>query len=139
MVKILQSRFCLRTLFNDAHDYNNRCLCCQQLCKIGRKDIMPLTLIVVVNIFVVQGIDFTYPFLNSFGNEYILLCVDCVFKWGSNSQINKQVCGHHTSSKGECFCLRIGYLEQSLVINGFILMTGPLMYYSKGIPSFSTL
>jgi len=49
--------------------------------KIGRKDMMPLTSIIVVDIFDVWGLDFIGPFLNSFRNEYILLCVDYVSKW----------------------------------------------------------
>jgi len=42
---------------------------------------MPLNPIIVVDIFDVWGIDFMGPFSNSFGNEYILLCVDYVSKW----------------------------------------------------------
>lgn len=42
---------------------------------------MPLTPIIVVDLFDVWGIDFMGPFPNSFGNEYILLCVDYVSKW----------------------------------------------------------
>jgi len=39
--------------------------------------ILPIP-IIVVDIYV--GIDFTGPFPNSFGNEYILLCVNYVSK-----------------------------------------------------------
>jgi len=49
--------------------------------KIGKKDMMPLTPIIVVVIFDVWGIDFMGSFSNSFGNEYILMCVDYVSKW----------------------------------------------------------
>jgi len=42
---------------------------------------MSLTPIIIVDIFNVWGIDFIGPFPNSFGNEYILLCVDYVSKW----------------------------------------------------------
>jgi len=41
---------------------------------------MPLTPIIVVDIFDVWGIDVMGPFLNSFGNEYFL-CMDYVLKW----------------------------------------------------------
>ena len=41
----------------------------------------PLTRIIVMDMFDVWGIDFISPFLNSFGNKYILLCVDYVSKW----------------------------------------------------------
>ena len=37
---------------------------------------MPLTTIIVVNIFDVWGIAFMRAFPNSFGNAYILVCVD---------------------------------------------------------------
>jgi hypothetical protein len=42
---------------------------------------MPLTNILVSEIFDVSGIDFMGPFPSSFGNLYILLAVDYVFKW----------------------------------------------------------
>ena len=42
---------------------------------------MPLTPILIVEIFDVWGIDFMGPFLPSFGFEYILVAVDYVSKW----------------------------------------------------------
>jgi len=42
---------------------------------------MPLTNILVSEIFYVWGIDFMGPFPSSFGNLYILLVVDYVSKW----------------------------------------------------------
>jgi hypothetical protein len=42
---------------------------------------MPLTNILLSEIFYVCGIDFMGPFLFSFGNLYILLVVDYVSKW----------------------------------------------------------
>ena len=42
---------------------------------------MPLQGILVVRIFYVWGIDFLGPFPTSFGNLYILLVLDYVFKW----------------------------------------------------------
>ena len=42
---------------------------------------MPLTPILIVEIFDVWGIDFMGPFPNSFGNLYILVAVDYVSKW----------------------------------------------------------
>jgi len=42
---------------------------------------MPLNPIIIVQIIEVWDIDFMGPFLSSFGNEYILLAVDCVSKW----------------------------------------------------------
>lgn len=49
--------------------------------KIGRKDMTPLTPVIVVDIFDIWGIDFMGLFPNLFGNEYILLCMDHVSKW----------------------------------------------------------
>ena len=48
---------------------------------ISRRNQMPLQGILVVQIFDVWGIDFMGPFPSSFGNIYILLVVDYVFKW----------------------------------------------------------
>jgi transposase InsO family protein len=42
---------------------------------------MPLNPILIVEIFDVWGIDFMRPFLNSYGNLYILVAVDYVSKW----------------------------------------------------------
>ena len=42
---------------------------------------MPLSGILEVEIFDVWGIDFMGPFPSSFGNQYILVCVDYVSKW----------------------------------------------------------
>jgi len=42
---------------------------------------MPLTLIIMVEIFDVWGIGFMGPFSSSFGNEYISLAVYYISKW----------------------------------------------------------
>jgi len=42
---------------------------------------MPLNSILEVKIFYVWDIDFMRPFLNSFGNQFILVAVDYVSKW----------------------------------------------------------
>ena len=49
--------------------------------KISRKNDMPYQVILVVQTFDVWGIDFMGPFLQSFGNIYILLAMDYVSKW----------------------------------------------------------
>jgi len=54
---------------------------CQQLGRTSRQDMVPLSPIIVVEIFNVWGIDLMGPFPSSFGNEYILLAVDYVSKW----------------------------------------------------------
>ncbi|XP_070039151.1 uncharacterized protein [Nicotiana tomentosiformis] len=42
---------------------------------------MPMTTIQEVEVFDVWGIDFMGPFVSSYGNKYILVAVDYVFKW----------------------------------------------------------
>ena len=48
---------------------------------MSARDMMPLTPILIVEIFDVWGIDFMGPYLPSFGFEYILVAVDYVSKW----------------------------------------------------------
>ena len=48
---------------------------------IGRRNEMPLQGILVVEIFYFWGINFMGPSPSSFGNLYILLVVDYVYKW----------------------------------------------------------
>ena len=48
---------------------------------ISRINEMPLQGILVLQIFYVWGIYFMGPFPSSFGNLYIVLAVDYVFKW----------------------------------------------------------
>ena len=54
---------------------------CQKTGNITHKNNLPLTNILVSEIFDVWGIDFMGPFPFSFGNLYILLVVDYVSKW----------------------------------------------------------
>ncbi|XP_073106151.1 transposon Ty3-I Gag-Pol polyprotein isoform X1 [Elaeis guineensis] len=79
--KVLQSGFYWPTLFKDAHEFGRSCMRCQQTGNLSKKDMMPLTPILVVEIFDVWGIDFMGPFPASFGFEYILVAVDYVSKW----------------------------------------------------------
>ena len=80
-LKILQSGFYWPTLFKDAYSYCLTCDRCQRLGGIGKKDEMPLTSNLVVELFDVWGIDFMGPFPTSFGYNYILVAVDYVSKW----------------------------------------------------------
>ncbi|KAH9792667.1 hypothetical protein KPL71_004223 [Citrus sinensis] len=48
---------------------------------LGPRNQMPQSLILIVEIFYVWGIDFMGPFPSSFGNLYIVLTVDYVSKW----------------------------------------------------------
>ena len=79
--KVLQSGFYWPTLFQDARQFVLTCDRCQRTGNIGRRNEMPLNGILEVEIFDVWGIDFMGPFPSSFGNQYILVCVDYVSKW----------------------------------------------------------
>ncbi|XP_057808647.1 uncharacterized protein LOC131023122 [Salvia miltiorrhiza] len=80
--KVLQSSLFWPSLFKDAHNFYLACDRCQRVENIGRKNEMPLTSILIVEIFDVWGIDFMSPFPMSYGFEYILLAVDYVSKFG---------------------------------------------------------
>ena len=41
----------------------------------------PLTLVIIVDIFDVSGMDFVRAFPNSFRYEYILVCMNYMSKW----------------------------------------------------------
>ena len=79
--KILQSGFYWPTVFKDCTKWAKLCDRCQKIGNISSGNEMPLRGILVVQIFYVWGIDFMGPFLQSFGNLYILLVVDYVSKW----------------------------------------------------------
>ncbi|CAN6465456.1 unnamed protein product [Victoria cruziana] len=79
--KVLQSRFFWPTLYKDAYMFCKHCLRCQQMGSISRRDSMPMTPILVVDVFDVWGIDFMGPFPLSLGHLYILVVVDYISKW----------------------------------------------------------
>ncbi|XP_058222963.1 uncharacterized protein LOC131332682 [Rhododendron vialii] len=79
--KILQCGFYWPTLHKDAYAFCRTCEQCQKLGVVTRRNMMPLTNILVVEVFDCWGIDFMGPFLNSYGFLYILLAVDYVSKW----------------------------------------------------------
>ena len=79
--KILQCGFYWPSIFRDCHAYCSACERCQKLGSIGKRNMMPLNPILIVEVFDVWGIDFMGPFPNSFGNLYILVAVDYVSKW----------------------------------------------------------
>ncbi|XP_070034461.1 uncharacterized protein [Nicotiana tomentosiformis] len=58
-----------------------RCDECQWTGGISKKNEMPLTTILEIDIFDVWGIDFMGTFVTSCGNTYILVAVDYVSKW----------------------------------------------------------
>ncbi|WJZ98605.1 hypothetical protein VitviT2T_017117 [Vitis vinifera] len=80
-MKVIQSGFWWPSLFKDAHSICKGCDRCQRLGKLTRRNMMPLNLILIVDIFDVWGIDFMGPFPMSFGHSYILVGVDYVSKW----------------------------------------------------------
>jgi len=49
--KVLQCGFCWPTLFKDAFEYYKSCPRCQKLGRISRRDMMPMSSIIVVAIF----------------------------------------------------------------------------------------
>ncbi|GKV41179.1 hypothetical protein SLEP1_g48746 [Rubroshorea leprosula] len=79
--KVLQCGFYWPSLFKDAYAYVSACDQCQRTGNISRRHEMPLTNILVCDIFDVWGIDFMGPFPSSFGKAYILVAVDYVSKW----------------------------------------------------------
>ncbi|XP_016740284.1 uncharacterized protein [Gossypium hirsutum] len=79
--KILQVGFFWPTVFKDVYAYVKSCDRCQRTRTLSRRNEMPLTSILKVELFDVWGIDFLGLFLSSYGNMYILLAVDYVSKW----------------------------------------------------------
>ena len=67
--------------FKDFFEFFKTCSRCQQLGGVTRRNIMPLTPILIIEIFDCWGIDFIGPFPPSCGYLYILLSVDYVSKW----------------------------------------------------------
>ena len=79
--KILQVGFYWPTLFKDCFEFCKTCARCQQLGGDTKRNMMPLTPILIIEIFDCWGIDFMGPFPPSCGYLYILLSVDYVSKW----------------------------------------------------------
>ena len=80
-IKILQAGFYWPTLFKDCFNFCKTCARCQQLGGITKRNMMPLTPILISEIFDCWGLDFMGPFPPSCGYLYILLVVDYVSKW----------------------------------------------------------
>jgi len=79
--KVLDSGFYWPSLFKDAYEFVRSCDACQRVGNISFRNEMPQTILQVVEVFDVWGIDFMGPFPASPGNKYILVAVDCVSKW----------------------------------------------------------
>ena len=54
---------------------------CQKVGNLGHRNQMPLSPVLVCEVFDVWGIDYMGPFPSSFGKTYIILGVDYVSKW----------------------------------------------------------
>ena len=78
--KILQCGFYWPTMFKDTHSFCKGCLECQKLGRVTRRNMMPMSPILEIEVFDCWGIDLMGPFPQSFGNLYILLVVDYVSK-----------------------------------------------------------
>ena len=79
--KILQAGFYWPALFKDCFDFCKTCAQCQQLGGVTKRNMMPLTPILIIEIFDCWGLDFMGPFPPSCGYLHILLAVDYVSKW----------------------------------------------------------
>ncbi|KAJ8763895.1 hypothetical protein K2173_003677 [Erythroxylum novogranatense] len=79
--KIIECGLFWPTLFRDSYLFCKSCENCQRTGSLGHRNQMPLTPILICEIFDVWGIDFMGQFPSSFGNTYILLAVDYVSKW----------------------------------------------------------
>ena len=80
-MKVLPFGFYWPSLFKEAHQMYCVCDRCQRLGKLSRRHMMPLSPILVVELFDVWGIDFMGAFPTSYGHTYILVGVDYVSKW----------------------------------------------------------
>ena len=74
--KVLQSGFYWPSLFKDSFNFVVNCDRCQRIGNISRKNEMPLTNILEIELFDVWGIDFMGTFLSSYANHFILIVVD---------------------------------------------------------------
>ena len=79
--KVLQSGFYWPILFKDAYPFVAACDRCKRTGNISRKNEIPLTNILEVELFDVWEIDFMGQFASSFKNKYIMVAVDYVSKW----------------------------------------------------------
>ena len=79
--KVLQSEVYRPSLFKDSFNFVTNCDKCYRVGNISRKNEMPLTNILEIELFNVWGIDFMGPFPSTFSNHFILVVVYYVFKW----------------------------------------------------------
>jgi hypothetical protein len=80
-LKVLQSGFFWPSIFKDSYHFRLTCDRCQRTGNIGKRNEMPQSNDMAIEIFDCWGIDFMGPFPPSEGNNYILVAVDYVSKW----------------------------------------------------------
>ncbi|KAL2242612.1 UNVERIFIED_CONTAM: Transposon Ty3-G Gag-Pol polyprotein [Sesamum indicum] len=79
--KVLECGLFWPNMFKDAYLFCKSCENCQKVGNLGHRNQMPLSPILVCEVFDVWGIDYMGPFPSSFGKTYIILGVDYVSKW----------------------------------------------------------
>ncbi|GJT43568.1 putative nucleotidyltransferase, ribonuclease H [Tanacetum coccineum] len=79
--KDFESGFCWLTIFKDSARYVRECDACQRAGNISSRNQMPLTNILVSEVFDIWGINFMGLFPSSRNNKYILIAIDYVSKW----------------------------------------------------------
>ncbi|KAK0604452.1 hypothetical protein LWI29_015827 [Acer saccharum] len=80
-LKVLQSGFFWESLHKDTVRFCLACDRCQRTGSISKRNEMPLSRDLIIELFDVWGIDFMGPFPPSCGYSYILVAVDYVSKW----------------------------------------------------------
>ncbi|GJT63541.1 reverse transcriptase domain-containing protein [Tanacetum coccineum] len=78
--KVFESRFDWLTIFKDSASMVRE-VSFQKALNIFLTESMPLTNILVSEVFDIWGIDFMGPFPSSQNNEYILIAIDYISKW----------------------------------------------------------
>ena len=137
--KILQASFHWPTLFKDCFEYCKTCARCQQLGGVTKRNMMPLTPILIIEIVYCWGIDFMGHFLSSCGYLYILLVVDYVSKWVEAIPIRTN--DHKVVLKflrEHIFFLVLECLVRSLVMVGSIFLIDRLRIWLKSMESHFT-
>ncbi|CAA6672949.1 unnamed protein product [Spirodela intermedia] len=80
--KNFQCGFYWPTIIRDSIEFSRTCISCQSIGNMSKKDEMPMSNMLVVEIFDVWGIDFMGPFPSAEKYEYIcLLLIMCRSGW----------------------------------------------------------
>lgn len=79
--RILQYRYYFLIINKDVHDYVKACDQWKREGGLSSKHKLPLTPILVINLFDIWGIDFMGSFVSSNGMNCILVAVTYVYKW----------------------------------------------------------